>query len=124
MLGVRAVATVGSSPPPSTPGASVTGKGTLSVGGGTGSFQIKASVRNGRTSGTVTYRDPRISLKGTISAVVVSGSHARLFGAGPLGGTKARFVLDVDDLGTAAQHLDRFQLQLGTGVSAGPATVA
>jgi hypothetical protein len=110
-------------PPPSTAGAKVTAGGSIPLPEGRGTFGLEVSVRGGQPSGTLTYQDHASgqTVKSTqITALVVTGKHARIFGKATIdGGGSFDFVADLDDLGEPGTDVDKFQIQLSSGYTAG-----
>ena len=82
-------------------------------------FTVQASNKR-KLTGKMTFADPtpaRKVKKATVTAVVVTGRHARVYGTAILGdGTTSPFVADLDDP-TRGTGPDRFGLELGTGMS-------
>jgi hypothetical protein len=111
-------------PPPSTAGARVTGGGSINVSGGQATFGMVEITRyNGEVTGNLTYQD---HLTGAMirslrfTALVVTGSHARVFGKASINGSgEFDFVVDVDDLGEPGGGVDQFRIDLSTGYTAG-----
>jgi VCBS repeat-containing protein len=103
--------------PTSTPGARVNGSGKVTVDGVAVKFKVKADYRR-RLTGTLTFedRDPaRRVKKAVVTAVVVSGRHARIFGTATLGDrTTVPFAADLNDPLPGA-GVDQFGLELGNG---------
>jgi hypothetical protein len=110
-------------PPPSTSGARVIGGGSIPLSGGRGTFGLTASAdREGDPGGNVTYQDHvtgRTVHSTQITAVVVTGTHARIFGKATVEGAGSfDFVVDVDDLGEPGTN-DTFRIQMSDGYTAG-----
>ncbi len=115
--------TVAVLPPPSTSGAKLTGGGSILVAGGEATFGLEAMVKAGKASGNLTYQDHVTgqTVKSTlVTAVLVTGTHARIFGKATINGVGLfDFVVDMDDLGEPGAGLDRFGIQLSNGYTAG-----
>jgi hypothetical protein len=118
------------STPASTESVKVTGGGFITLTtGGSGSFGLVGMVSNSDVpSGNLEYQDhdTGMNIKGTtITAVVVTGTHARMFGTATVNGAGSfDFVVDVDDLGEPGTGVDKFRIQLSNGYTAGPATLS
>lgn len=73
----------------------------------------------GVSQGQVEYQDhvTGMNVKSTmVTAVVISGTHARIFGQATIGGDGSYdFVIDVDDLAEPGKGVDKFAIQLSTG---------
>jgi len=115
-------------PPPSTRGVRALGAGVFPVPPGRASFDFNVRVSgSGVPSGKVFYRDQTLArlFKGQqITAVVVTGNSARVFGKGILQGRRAvDFVMDIQDVATPGSRRDRFRLELSTGYTVGFATL-
>ncbi|MCC2668640.1 MAG: hypothetical protein K0Q72_1111 [Armatimonadetes bacterium] len=114
---------VSAAPPASTPDGQVEATGSIPMPGGTVTFNLTARKSSGRVMGALVYTDPvrARSLTSTeLTAVVVTGRKARVFGKGKLGnGTVVDFVVDVDDVADPGRGKDRFQLETGSGVTVG-----
>ena len=109
-------------PPPSTAGAKVTGGGSI-LAGGKATFGLTAMASSPTTAqGNVTYQDHAtgMTVKSTaITAVVVAGTHARIFGKATINGAGLfDFVVDVDDIGEPGTS-DTFAIQISNGYAAG-----
>lgn len=82
----------------------------------------------GFVKGEVEYQDHAtgMNLKSTIiTAIVVRGTHARIFGKATINGSGLYdFVVDVDDLGEPGIALDKFSIQISNGYGAGPALLS
>ena len=119
-------------PPVSTLGAQVIGQGSITIGDHSAHYDISVHARkDGSITGHVRYEEEackereELDMKSaSITAVVVSGRHARIFGNGTIkrSSTPIAFVADVEDT-AAASDPDRFGIQLSTGYSAGPSPV-
>ena len=111
--------------PASTESVKVNGGGFITLAtGGNGSFGLVGMVsKTDVASGNVEYQDHDAGLNiksSTITAVVVTGTHARMFGKATVNGAGSfDFVVDVDDLGEPGAGVDKFQIQLSNGYSAG-----
>jgi hypothetical protein len=124
---------VSAEPPASTPDGRVEATGTIPVPGGNATFTLSARKSSGRVTGTLTYTDPvrtRTLTSTELTAVVVAGRKARVFGKGRLvNGTLVEFVVDVEDVADPGRGKDRFQLEsstfpaLGAVLSLGNVTV-
>ena len=116
-------------PPVSTVGVKSTDGGSIPIPGGTGTFGIVAMASSlGMAQGNVEYQDhvTGMNVKSTaITAIVVSGTHARIFGAATINGSGSyNFVVDVDDFGEPGIGSDTFGIQVSNGYSAGPAKLS
>ena len=82
----------------------------------------------GIVQGSFEYQDhvTGMNLKSTaITAVVVTETHARIFGKATINGTGSYdFVIDVDDLGEPGIGSDKFGIQISNGYTAGPVTLS
>jgi hypothetical protein len=112
-------------PPDSTIDVKSTDGGSIAVQSGIGTFGIVAKgTSSGLAEGNVEYQDhvTGMNLKSTtITAIVVTGTHVRIFGKATINGTGSHdFVVDVDDLGEPGIGVDRFGIQVSTGYTAGP----
>jgi hypothetical protein len=111
--------------PTSTESVKVNGGGFITLTtGGNGSFGIVGMVsKTDLASGNVEYQDHDAGLNiksSTITAVVVTGTHARMFGKATVNGAGSfDFVVDVDDFGEPGAGVDKFQIQLSNGYAAG-----
>jgi hypothetical protein len=110
-------------PPPSTSNEKVTGGGSILVTGGKGTFGLNAMASSPTTpQGNVTYQDhpTGMTVKSTvITALVVFGNHARIFGKATINGAGSfDFVVDVDEAGEPGGS-DKFAIQLSNGYTAG-----
>jgi uncharacterized repeat protein (TIGR01451 family)/CSLREA domain-containing protein len=116
--------------PASTESVKVTGGGFITLTtGGSGSFGLVGMVSNSDVpSGNLEYQDhdTGMNIKSTtITAVVVTGTHARMFGTATVNGAGSfDFVVDVDDLGEPGTGVDTFRIQLSNGYTAGPVTLS
>jgi len=117
-------------PPSSTESVKVNGGGFITLTtGGNGSFRLVGMVsKSDVASGNVEYQDHDAGLNiksSTITAVVVSGNHARMFGTATVNGAGSfDFVVDVDDLGEPGAGVDKFRIQLSNGYTAGVALLS
>jgi hypothetical protein len=110
--------------PPSTASAKVTGGGDIAVVGGTATFgMVEITSADGTPKGNFTYQDHatgRMVKSTQITAVVVTGTHARIFGKATVNGSGSfDFVLDVDDLGEPGANVDTFRIEMSDGYVAG-----
>ncbi|HJQ22880.1 MAG TPA: HYR domain-containing protein [Blastocatellia bacterium] len=109
-------------PPPSTAGDKVTGGGSIFANGGKATFGLTAMASSPTTpQGNVTYQSHLgMTVKSTvITAVVVTGTHARIFGKATINNAGSfDFVVDVDDLGEPGTS-DTFAIQISNGYTAG-----
>jgi uncharacterized repeat protein (TIGR01451 family) len=116
--------------PPSTESVKVNGGGSiLLTTGGSGTFGLVGMVsKSDVPSGNVEYQDhdTGMNIKSTtITAVVVTGIHAQMFGKATVNGAGSfDFVVDVDDLGEPGTGVDKFRIQLSNGYTAGPALIS
>ena len=113
-------------PPTSTVGVKSTDGGSIPIPGGIGTFGIVAmGSSTGLAQGRVEYQDhvTGMNIKSTVlTAIVVTGTHARIFGKATINGSGSYdFVVDVDDLGEPGIGVDKFGIQLSDGYTAGPA---
>ncbi|HEU4753759.1 MAG TPA: post-COAP-1 domain-containing protein, partial [Armatimonadota bacterium] len=80
------------------------------------------------TKGQVTFQDPTTgrTLKSTrLTSLVITGTHARVFGEATLNGAGSyRFVIDVDDLAEPGNGMDRFSISVSDGYAAGGAVLS
>ncbi|HEY3128664.1 MAG TPA: HYR domain-containing protein [Acidobacteriota bacterium] len=110
-------------PPPSTPGAKVTGGGSIQAAEVEASFALDAMVKSSQPSGSLIYQDHVRGLTVTstsITAVQVTETHARIFGKAKINQLGSfDFVVDVDDLAEPGKGSDTFHIQLSNGYSAG-----
>jgi hypothetical protein len=108
--------------PPSTEGAKVTGGGWITVPGGKGTFGLTAQVKNGTTSGNLTYQDHpqnRNVKSTTITSVVVTNNCARLLGTATVNGNGAfGFDVTVCDNGEPGKENDTFSIIMSDGYTA------
>jgi titin len=116
-------------PPPSTVGVKSTDGGSIPIPGGTSTFGIVAMASStGFVKGDVEYQDhvTGMNLKSTmITAIVVNGTHARIFGKATINGSgSCDFVVDVDDLGEPGIGSDKFGIQVSNGYTAGPSKLS
>ena len=116
-------------PPTSTVGVKSTDGGSIPIPGGIGTFGIVAMASStGFVKGDVEYQDhvTGMNLKSTvITAIVVAGAHARIFGKATINGSGSYdFVVDVDDLGEPGIGSDKFGIQVINGYTAGPAKLS
>jgi uncharacterized repeat protein (TIGR01451 family) len=115
--------------PPSTEDVKVTGGGSIPLTtGGSGTFGLVGMVSSKDVpSGNVQYQDHDTSMNvnaTTITSVVITGTHAQMFGKATINGSGSYdFVVDVDDLGEPGTGVDKFRIQLSNGYTAGPATL-
>lgn len=111
--------------PGSTPG-KVKAKGAIHVAGKKAKFSLTGEQTAGRRfQGSLTFTDPvsRQTLKKTrITALLIDGTKARVFGEGVINRTPVRFIADVEDLGKT-RGADRFRLELSDGRVFGVAAV-
>jgi uncharacterized repeat protein (TIGR01451 family) len=110
--------------PASTASAKVTGGGSILVPGGQATFgMVEISDTDGQLKGQLTYQDPvsgRTVKSTQITALVVTGTHARIFGKATINGAGSfDFVVDVDDLAEPGANVDKFQIQMSDGYIAG-----
>jgi hypothetical protein len=110
-------------PPTSTPSAKVTGGGNIPVPGGQASFGlVEITNNNGEVKGNLTYQDHvtgRTVKSTAFTALVVTGTHARLFGIATVNGAGSfNFVVDVDDLAEPGANVDKFAIQMSDGYTA------
>jgi hypothetical protein len=116
-------------PPPSSIGVKSTDGGSIPIPGGIGTFGIVAMASStGFVKGDVEYQDhvTGMNLKSTmITAIVVDGTHARIFGKAMINGSGSYdFVIDVDDLGEPGIGSDKFGIQVSNGYTAGPSKLS
>lgn len=105
--------------PPSTPGAKVTGGGwIITQQSEKGTFGMVAMAKDAATArGNLTYQDHGLGMmfKSTeITAVTVSGVHARIFGRTMINNSDAEynFVVDLDDNGEPGAGVDTWGIQV------------
>jgi hypothetical protein len=116
--------------PLSTESVKVNGGGFITLAtGGNGSFGLVGMVsKTDVASGNVEYQDHDAGLNiksTTITAVVVTGNHARMFGTATVNGAGSfDFVVDVDDFGEPGAGVDKFRIQLSNGYTAGAALIS
>lgn len=108
--------------PQSTAGANITGSGAIRVTGGTASFDVNAHLlKDGSLQGTVSFSDSpngKFVRSTSITAIVVHGIHARIFGRAKLNGAgDFPFIVDVVDAGEPGVGIDQFRLQMGEYVA-------
>ena len=110
-------------PPPSTSGGKVTGGGSIPVAEGEATFAFEAMVKADQPSGSLIYQDhvSGLTVMSTlITAVQVTGTHARIFGKAKINQMGSfDYVVDVDDLGEPGKGSDTFHIQLSNGYMAG-----
>jgi uncharacterized repeat protein (TIGR01451 family)/CSLREA domain-containing protein len=116
-------------PPTSTVGVKSTDGGSIPIVGGSGTFGIVAMASStGAVEGDVEYQDhvTGMNVKSTsVTAIVVTGTHARIFGKATINGSGSYdFVVDVDDLGEPGIGSDKFGIQISNGYNAGPAKLS
>jgi hypothetical protein len=116
-------------PPMTTVGLKSTDGGSIRIPGGIGTFGIVAmATSKGFVSGDVEYQDhvTGMNVKSTVlTAIVVTGTHARIFGKATINGSGSYdFVVDVDDLGEPGIGVDKFGIQISNGYNAGPALLS
>jgi hypothetical protein len=103
--------------PTSTPG-QVTAKGAILVSGKNAKFHLTAKQVAGKPlKGSLSFTDPvtRQTVKSTkLTAVLIVGNRAQVFGEGKIKKTAVRFLAEVEDLGTG-RGADRFRLELSDG---------
>jgi len=115
--------------PLSTDDVKVTGGGSIILTtGGSGTFGLVGKVSSaGAPSGNVEFQDHGTGMNAkakTITSVVVTGTHAQIFGKATINGTGSYdFVVDLDDLGEPGVN-DKFRIQLSNGYVAGSATLS
>jgi hypothetical protein len=111
-------------PPPSTPGAKVTGGGWITVVGGQGTFGLTAKADvNGAPSGNLAYQDHGVlnrTVKSTaVTSVTVSGNCAQILGTARVNGTPGvGFDVDVCDNGEPGKDADTFSIVMSDGYAA------
>lgn len=112
-------------PPPSTPGAKITGGGWIDVLLGKGTFGLVAKAGNdGTSSGNLTYQDHGVqdrTVKSTaITSVTVSNNCAQILGTATVNGSGAfGFQVQVCDNGEPGTN-DTFSINMSDGyVAAG-----
>jgi titin len=116
--------------PPSTEDVKVTGGGSISLTtGGSGTFGLVGKVSSADVpSGNVQYQDHDTGMNvnaTTITSVVVTGTHAQMFGKATINGSGSYdFVVDVDDIAEPGINVDTFSIKLSNGYAAGPATLS
>jgi len=110
----------------STPGAKVTGGGSIRLAEGKATFGFEALTTGaGNLQSNVTYQDHLTGqmIKSTVvTAVVVNPArtHARIFGKAAINGAGSfAFVVDVDDLGEPGAGVDKFHIRLSNGYNVG-----
>lgn len=100
----------------------MTGGGSIQVAGGQANFGFNARVKNG-PSGHLTYQDTaggELVQSTAITAVVVSGNTAQIFGTATVNGQGSfSFVATVEDNGEPGGGVDRFQIDVSDGYSSG-----
>jgi hypothetical protein len=113
-------------PPPSTAGR-VTGAGSIRTPASRfANFQLDVRATGPSTvTGKVFFSDPQIrkTFQSTqITALVISGNQARIFGKGVVRGRRivSDFVVDVQDLGRPGARRDRFRIEISDGYTTGP----
>jgi uncharacterized repeat protein (TIGR01451 family) len=112
--------------PPSTESAKVTGGGSIPLTtGDSGTFGLAGTISSaGVPSGNVEYQDhdTGMNVKATrITSVVVTGTHAQVFGKATINGSGSfDFVVDVDDIAESGVNVDTFSIKLSNGYVAGP----
>jgi hypothetical protein len=110
-------------------GVKSTDGGSIPIPGGIGTFGMVAMASStGFVKGDVEYQDhvTGMNLKSTmITAIVVTGTHARIFGKATINGSGSYdFVVDVDDLGEPGIGADKFGIQVSTGYTGGPSKLS
>ena len=108
---------------PSTLNSKITGGGTVNVTNGKGSFAIVALTKStGQPQGNLTYQDHVLGMivKSTqVTSVVVSGTHAQVYGKATINGAGSYdFLVDLNDNGEPGTA-DTFHIQLSNGYTAG-----
>jgi hypothetical protein len=119
LVGFQALCT----PPPSTPGAKITGGGSIPVAGGTATFGLTALVRtNGTPHGNLSYHDHAAdqTVKSTaITSVEITGSCTRIFGTATLNGAGSfGFEVNACDVSEPGAGADTFTIDLSNGYHA------
>jgi hypothetical protein len=100
-------------PPPPPGGNKVTGGGTIPVGDGEGKFSLNAQSDGPTATGKLSYRASAraIVVKGTITAMRISGSEAELSGTCTLkDGSACTFTVNVEDNSESGAGADRFAI--------------
>jgi hypothetical protein len=107
-------------PPPSTPGAKITGGGWIDVLGGRGTFGLTARASNeGEPSGNLTYQDHGLqsrTVKSTsVTSVSVNGNCAQILGTATVNGDgSVSFQVQVCDNGEPGST-DTFSINMSDG---------
>ncbi|MCC2670866.1 MAG: hypothetical protein K0Q72_3337, partial [Armatimonadetes bacterium] len=108
-------------PPPSTAG-HVNGSGTIRTAASRAAnfrFDVRATSPTAVT-GNVFFTDPQARKTFTstqITALVITGNQARIFGKGVVRGRRivSDFVVDIEDLGRPGARRDRFRIEISDG---------
>lgn len=108
--------------PTTTPG-QVTGGGQAPNAAATGEIAFGFNAKSDDlVKGNCNVVDPAISLHikcASITTLVITGTHASLFGTAIANGAETPFGIDVDDLAEPGKGADTFRIILGTGYAAG-----
>jgi hypothetical protein len=106
-------------PPASSSNVTIDASGSLAVPGGTASFNLQVRRSTNKVQGSVSYLDPARSKRVSstqLTAVVVTGRAARIFGRGVgANGAPVTFVVDLDDLAEPGRFRDTFRIEVSTG---------
>ena len=113
-------------PPPSTPG-QVTASGSIRTAASRFAdfrLDVRATGPNAVT-GSVFFTDPQAkkTFRSTqVTALVISGNQARIFGKGIMRGrrTVSDFVIDVQDIARPGARKDTFRIETSDGYTTGP----
>jgi outer membrane protein assembly factor BamB len=109
---------------PTTTAGHVTGGGQVSNPAGTDNdaFGFTAQSDSNGVKGECSLVDPSANVKIKcldVTTLTESGTHATLFGDAVVNGTATTYRIDVDDFAEPGAAQDRFNLQTGTGYTAG-----
>jgi len=111
-------------PPPSTPGAKVTGGGWITLLDGKGTFGLTAQVKNTTPSGQLTYQDHGLVNRRTVKSiavttVAVTGNCALIQGTATVNGSgSVSFQVNVCDNGEPGKNSDTFSISMSDGYNA------
>jgi len=118
--------TVVATTPSSRPGVHVHGQGMILVNGARATFEFNVQVtKKGQAVGVFFFDERRIRLdvdSTSITSVVVTGTHGRITGTTRVKDRgRCTFVADVDDIRDPGRHIDKFAIQVSTGLVVAPA---
>lgn len=120
---VEVTINVSPAPPDSMPNSNAEAAGSIAVAGSAGSFTLSVQKAGGAVRGALAYADGNRNrtLNSTqLTALVVTGRQARIFGKGRLlSGVLVDFVADVHDVSEPGRLKDTFQIELSNGQTVG-----